>query len=1206
TVTITFKAAALGTYSGTLTITGQDDVSATVALSATVVDPYDDSAEATKHGQLTSWTVNQVEQNAEYAGLGNSNELLATATVSLTSGTAPQLIYKLYANANFGATSKFIKRIKVYARERDTDQDYTPDNSYASYENTFAHVYDYRDPINNLGAVLLGSTEDIPAAGETATFTSNLALAAGDYLLYLVADMKMESELENGLADLPAIGGTQRNYTRFGGTIYRVMDGDNTYTMTKVNNYSSEGGGRVLIPKHKILYAPQYTKYASSIDYSKYYRIPAIAKAANGSLVALSDARKDHIHDITNNIDVVFRRSTDNGRTWGDYVVIFQGSDEGSDDCVNHVGYGDAAIAAFPNGTLIATAINGYGLSGTSSTTTPTDVVWKCSYDNGKTWTVQYTLDHSLFGNLRGCISPGSICVAEGGAIGGKAIAALRTSTGVNTGASVSASHYRVYLLTYDPATNTWANLKDASGNILYVDNASGDYDEAHLAQVADNTFVLSMRSYISSDSYRAFRYVTLSDATTATVSDAAKSGMTLANGCNGDIMAYSAENGEYLMHTVPKDMVYSGDNCRSSLAFYYANKVESGTIAWNRSLTLSDPYDNTNGGTAATGIGAVNESAQYSSITEQKDHTIGMLYEGYPLAIRHKDNVSSTYNRHWGDWVMAQYYLNFRVEDLIPDAVTPEEQSINAPVITPDSRLFDNTDATSRPEITISHDNYEALADLYAKDADNSVTTYYGFQLFKGNELLSATTAQNFVPAESATFTWAQVLGALGLDADPIDATADYVLRVNSYCMATEDANVVSSTTTAVYRFTSPVRNVKVVGVPSSGAGNITLLATGISVGPDEWALVKEGVDVAINAPANTLYTFKGWYYAYTNESSNEPLNHKLPYSTVSGIAHQIQFTMPSANVTPDNDADGLIIYAVYDVKAGMATRVSTQYNAGNPTVVGDEEDWSNVGPYYSFYTPTEDFRASIATAVSGQTFATDLEFPNPEQQNNLPTFCNQKNDVNLYYPQKLNLGLDAFVTVVPDVYAASNFNAIVAVKKGDTYLSDFYVLQGYNHPMPASVTTRAKAVYNWYDFADGQLVPKAVGFKSYEVGYGEPATSKRKGKAWYKAEGDLNFAGICAEDEAFDGEVDVDIFLVYENQKALSAGEYIYKMTHPILRDPDVETEVTDVDATKTVAKVTYYNVLGVPATIAHKGVNVVVTTYTDGTTSTQKVLK
>ena len=158
----------------------------------------------------------------------------------------------------------------------------------------------------------------------------------------------------------------------------------------------------------------------------------------------------------------------------------------------------------------------------------------------------------------------------------------------------------------------------------------------------------------------------------------------------------------------------------------------------------------------------------------------------------------------------------------------------------------------------------------------------------------------------------------------------------------------------------------------------------------------------------------------------------------------------------------------------------------------------------------------------------------------------------------------------------------------------------------MPASVTNRAKAVYDWYSFVDGHLVPKAVGFKSYEVGYSQSATSKRKGKAWYKAEGDLNFAGICAVGEAFDGEVDVDIFLVYENQKALNAGEYIYKMTHPILRDPYVQTEVSDVDAAKTVAKVVYYNVLGVPAATAHKGVNVVVTTYTDGTTATRKVLK
>lgn len=280
----------------------------------------------TVHKQLKAWQTNAGYQEVGYIGLGNKNQVLAMACVSVSADDVPTLTYRLFGHTGY------LSAISVYARMRDKGQDYTPDGSYATFENTFAHIFDYRNPEKNCGALFLGTTHEVPAAGEVTTFTSNLKLTAGEYVIYLVANVRSAEEI-GGLKNLPLIGGAKRNYTRVGGVIDKVSN----KTIYTVNNYSGEGGGRVLVPNFKMLYAPRYENFATSEEYSRYYRIPAITRASDGTLVALSDARKMHIHDVTNSIDVVSRRSSDNGKTWSDYVVIFQGSQSG-ENCYNWKG----------------------------------------------------------------------------------------------------------------------------------------------------------------------------------------------------------------------------------------------------------------------------------------------------------------------------------------------------------------------------------------------------------------------------------------------------------------------------------------------------------------------------------------------------------------------------------------------------------------------------------------------------------------------------------------------------------------------------------------------------------------------------------------------------------------------------------------------------------------------------------------------------
>lgn len=1165
---------------------------------------------ATVHNQLKAWQTNAGYQEVGYIGLGNKNQVLAMACVSVSADDVPTLTYRLFGHTGY------LSAISVYARMRDTKQDYTPDGGYATFENTFAHIFDYRNPEKNCGALFLGTTHEVPAAGKETTFTSNLKLPAGEYVIYLVANVRSAEEI-GGLKNLPLIGGAKRNFTRVGGVIDKVSN----KTINTVNNYSGEGGGRVLVPKFKLLYAPRYENFATSEEYSRYYRIPAITRASDGTLVALSDARKMHIHDVTNSIDVVSRRSSDNGKTWSDYVVIFQGSQSGT-NCYNWKGYGDAAVASFANGTVIATAIHGFGLAG-SSTDPATDVVWKVSRDNGKSWSSEYTMDRKLFGGLRGNISPGNICVANEGYLKGKALVGLRTSTSPNYNSRSSASHQRIYCLTYDPDENKWTRIGIKSGNSTktkdYLENTSNYLDEVQFVQVAKDQYILSARSNASGN--RLFYRLTFTSATEATATMISQSGMNLANPCNGDLIKYAAKGGTYILHTVPKDMVYGSNNCRTNLSAYYTELSTSGNLKWTRSLNLFDPFDNTDGGAAKTGIGAMDEAAQYSSLSMQEDGTIAVLMEAYPYAIRHIDQVSSTYGRHWGDWVMGQYYINLRIGDIVDGAEQPDPVKIDAPVISPNSSTYDSYETADRPTITISHQNYVNYPDIYDVETAK-VNTLYDFEFFNAEGVLDKQVNLKIFQTESASFTWEQVYKAMGYTDDPAYHKKGWYLRVSAYCVSDVNSAVVSNKDVKIYTFTNPVRNIKVIGLPTSGASKTELSTQGNTVGSDVWLTVGVDQEVRINAPALYPFKFKGFYYEYKmNGADNEQvkLSQKLTYNEVSGMKHQITFTVPSVAALADNhndvDGAGLVIYAVYDVVAGFSTRVNTQYNNG---LVGDKYE-----SQYSYWTPSTDTQhvKRIQGAVGGTQQDKDLVIPVAENQNNTHIGgTGNAADGGLTYPQALNYGLDAYVTLVPDSRAAKYLNAIIRVKKDDAYLPNYYVVNGANQALYGNITSAFNGclgVVNWYAHSGGEFYPKAVGMKTYEVGSKPKATSARRSivegganGAWYKVDSDISFAGICEMAETFDGVVTVEIYLV--NGDVTSVNElsnsnyYITKVSHTIVKDPDISTGVEDVDAEKTVAGVTYYNLLGVSSDSPFEGVNVVVTTYTDGTKSSKKILK
>jgi len=61
--------------------------------------------------------------------------------------------------------------------------------------------------------------------------------------------------------------------------------------------------------------------FSNGIDGYACYCIPAILTTSNGELLAFAEGRKNGCNDF-GNVDIVFKRSTDNGQTWQQQAVV--------------------------------------------------------------------------------------------------------------------------------------------------------------------------------------------------------------------------------------------------------------------------------------------------------------------------------------------------------------------------------------------------------------------------------------------------------------------------------------------------------------------------------------------------------------------------------------------------------------------------------------------------------------------------------------------------------------------------------------------------------------------------------------------------------------------------------------------------------------------------------------------------------------------
>ena len=123
--------------------------------------------------------------------------------------------------------------------------------------------------------------------------------------------------------------------------------------------------------------------WKSNVDGYNTYRIPSLIQAADGSLLAFCEGRRKSSSD-TGAIDLVMKRSTDQGKTWGDQVVVWQDQDNTCGNPCPVVDQATGRIHLLLTHNLGEDHESAIKLNKAKSTRT----VWVChSDDNGQTWT---------------------------------------------------------------------------------------------------------------------------------------------------------------------------------------------------------------------------------------------------------------------------------------------------------------------------------------------------------------------------------------------------------------------------------------------------------------------------------------------------------------------------------------------------------------------------------------------------------------------------------------------------------------------------------------------------------------------------------------------------------------------------------------------------------------------------------------------------
>ena len=345
---------------------------------------------------------------------------------------------------------------------------------------------------------------------------------------------------------------------------------------------------------------------------SKYYRIPALTQAADGALVAIADKRGNALGDLPNIISIVSKRSTDGGKTWSDMSIVAQG------DTVAKCGYGDAVVIADEKrGNLVAVYSGNNGLwqsNEESLIRTYTSI----STDNGKTWGAVTDITDQVYGGVYGegtryglFTGSGSGVQLKHGKHAGRIMLVVAARNDATWGGTMS--NYAIYS---DDGGITWHASKNPGCT---------DGDESKVVELSNGDVLMSIRNRHKGD-----RLFSISTDGGETWSEPKYNATLPAPACNGDIVAYTHNGKNLLLHSLP-----ASRTTRENVTVYVS---EDNGETWTAKRCIYKGY------------------SAYSSLQVLDDGTIGIIVEEgkWDGGLPGEDGFNLGYYHFTLDWLMA------------------------------------------------------------------------------------------------------------------------------------------------------------------------------------------------------------------------------------------------------------------------------------------------------------------------------------------------------------------------------------------------------------------------------------------------------------------------------------------------------------------------------------------------------------------------
>lgn len=340
------------------------------------------------------------------------------------------------------------------------------------------------------------------------------------------------------------------------------------------------------------------------------YRIPAIATCSNGDLIAAADYRYCGSDIGYGAVDLVYRISRDNGKTWSEEKILADGQGNEADIKWDYA-FGDCALVADKKSSeVLATCAAGKTVYFQATRNNPNRIAIFRSYDNGKTWDKGHEITEQIYRlfDQRKAGPIQSLFFTSG---------KIHQSRHIKVG-----KYYRLYV-----------GLCTLSGNfVLYSDdfgrqwhvlgdiNTSPcrDGDEVKCEELPDGSLILSSRH--NGRLFNVFTFSNLKKAEGSWGQRAKAAAFTgIENECNGEILVVPAIRKADSKKTFVAIQSIPFGPQRTRIGFFYKDlgkkHLTSQQLAdgWQRGMML------------ATGLGA------YSTMTLQKDGRIGFLWESGP-----------------------------------------------------------------------------------------------------------------------------------------------------------------------------------------------------------------------------------------------------------------------------------------------------------------------------------------------------------------------------------------------------------------------------------------------------------------------------------------------------------------------------------------------------------------------------------------------